>query len=50
MFLRNKGLGWVTAEYAMLPGNKYPHPERDPAPLGTNARDTASHRPQPAGG
>ena len=47
MFMRNKGLGWVTAEYAMLPRATNTRTQRETqAAFGQNAGNSTTDRPQ----
>jgi RNase PH len=51
MFMRNKGIGWVTAEYAMLPRATNTRTQRETQrPSGPNAGDPATDRTKSAGG
>ena len=47
-FLEGKGVGWLTAEYAMLPGSTPTRKSREARRPGH--RDPAPDRPEPPGG
>ena len=50
LFLKGKGQGWLTAEYAMLPASTGRRKQRTASSATAGGGDQPAHRPQPPPG